>query len=54
MKYIPVIVDIVEFDGEKMTVNNPVEPLPVDSIRNVFDAANNRYICYEPGDKLPD
>lgn len=30
----------------------PDEMLPTDSLRNVYDASNNRYIVYEKGDQL--
>lgn len=30
----------------------PAEPLPLDSLRNVFDG--EKYVIYEPGDDLPE
>lgn len=59
MKYIAVEIRIVEYMDEngvahEMRVNNPAEPLPPNSVRNVYDSANQRYVCYEPGDVLPD
>lgn len=57
MKFIAVeVVTVTYTDGEgehEMQVNHPAEPLPVDSVRNVFDAVNMWYVCYGAGDELP-
>lgn len=55
MKTIPcVFVDVVDEEGKPSKCAVPVEPLPVDSVRNVYDGERNHYVCYENGDKLPE
>ena len=55
MKIIKVSTVIVSIpDGEggtfPISVNVPEEPLPLDSVKNVYDAALGGYIVYREGD----
>lgn len=52
IKVSTVVVNIPDGDGGTLSisVNVPEEPLPLDSVKNVYDAALGGYIVYQDGD----
>ena len=53
MRVIPCVVVQVDNDGVPGTCIVPSEPIPTDSVCNVFDGINCQYIVYEEGDEIP-
>jgi hypothetical protein len=52
IKVSTVVVNISDGEGGTfpISVNVPEEPLPLDSVKNVYDAALGGYIVYQDGD----